>query len=115
MDIKFNQPWERIPQHANDPGYGEVPPESNVIPLLDIPQDVEKDAGLMIAFSASMDIIKLQSEQLRLYEKENNMLKEAVLDTTKFLKSRGYKLQAPSFKKLKEAAKSMSNVELCTN
>ncbi len=36
--IEVNQPWERIPQHANDPGYGPIPPESNVIELFQRPE-----------------------------------------------------------------------------
>lgn len=33
--IPVNSPWERVPQHASDPGYGPVPPESNVVTLHD--------------------------------------------------------------------------------
>lgn len=29
--VLCNLPFERVPQHANDPGFGPVPPETNVI------------------------------------------------------------------------------------
>jgi ribosome modulation factor len=46
--IPVNLPFERIPQHASDPGFGPVPPESNVVSILsveaEVPQsDVEAD------------------------------------------------------------------------
>lgn len=37
--LKVNLPFERIPQHASDPGFGAVPVEKNVISLVDIPKE----------------------------------------------------------------------------
>ena len=37
--IKINSPFERVPQHANDPGYGEVPPRPKIVDLFQIPKE----------------------------------------------------------------------------
>ena len=39
----MNSPFERVPQHATDPGFGPVPPESNVRYLSEIPNDATPD------------------------------------------------------------------------
>lgn len=41
--MKVNLPFERIPEHANDPGFGPVPPRSNVLYLHDEPCCCEFD------------------------------------------------------------------------
>jgi len=36
--IEVNSPWERVPQHESDPGFGPVPPRSKIVELFQRPE-----------------------------------------------------------------------------
>jgi hypothetical protein len=43
--IPCNLPFERVPEHGADPGFGPVPPKPDrkVVPLRDVPEELKVD------------------------------------------------------------------------
>ena len=66
--IPVNLPFERVPQHARDPGYGPVPPLPKVQPLFEdtTPDDARSKATAPSREEVAELIEELQAEAIRL-------------------------------------------------